>query len=224
MFHLWCTEWGNLLPTPPPPLHTRSCFFLSHSWLTPSFPSRFRIGITSPNKPSLVFSSWMRCPSRFCLVRYVLYLLACRAHSRSLINLQHLTSLTVDGLNLFTGTNLCVVHQTDWFFVFFLWDFYMWIKVDGLGSKFGLSAVSLANHIFLISCIDGMIRHACYSATACYLGLLRMLMQLGMRNYVERELDAGSQKWYQLSQGGVSLTFSHDIIHLWDLNCTRFIP
>lgn len=104
----------------------------------------------------------------FYLFSSILYLLAGHTHSRNSINLKHPTSSTVDGMKLFIGTNLWVVNQTDSFLVFFFWDFYIWIKVDGLRSKFGLSAVSLANHIFLISCINGMIRHAYYCGTACY--------------------------------------------------------
>lgn len=48
--------------------------------------------------------------------------------------------------------------------------------------------------------MDGMIRHAYYSATACYLVQLHMQLQLGMQNLSKRESDLGKQTWYQVSQ------------------------
>lgn len=120
-----------------------------------------------------------------------------QAYTKNSINRQLLPSLTLDSFRLFLGTNQWMVNQTDWSFLSF-WDFKMWIKVDGLRSKFGLSAASPANHIFLISCMGGMIRHACYSATACYLLQLNMQLQLGMQNHSQGGSDLGNQKWYQV--------------------------
>lgn len=171
MFYPWCPEWGNSLPLLITSAHLLLLFLLSSSYRSP-FKTLF---LRSPLPRRLHWCSqlgWDAPPPIFCgfyLFLSILYLLAGHTHSRRSINLKHPTSLTVDGMKLFIGTNLWVVNQTDWFLDFFFWDFYMWIKVDGLRSKFGLSAVSLANHIFLISCINGMIRHAYYSGTACYL-------------------------------------------------------
>lgn len=85
----------------------------------------------------------------------------------------------------------------------------MWIKVDGLRSEFGFSDVSPAKHIFLIPCMDGVIRHAYYRATACCLVPLNMRLQLGMQNHSNRESDLGNQKRYQVPRDDrVLLTLS----------------
>lgn len=163
------TKWGNFLPPPlghlciPGP-----AFSLFSSWWI-QFPFNIQIRHYFYQEASRNILSLGKVPLLWYAAGSVypcLHLLACQAHSRNSINIKRPTSLTGDGMKLFIGTSLWAVNQTDWFFVFFC-DFHMWIKVDGLRSKFGLSAVSLANHIFLISCIDGMICHACYSVTAC---------------------------------------------------------
>lgn len=62
-------EVGNLTPHPHLPnpghhLHIPALLFpFSASWWIPSFPSTFRLGITSTNKLSLMFSCWIRCLS-----------------------------------------------------------------------------------------------------------------------------------------------------------------